>query len=403
MLTTEEQLFKEEPTRKVMRIAIFTDSFLPLYNGIVTVTLSLAEHLADRGHQVYIFAPRYNTSNEYKHKNITIKLVPSIQAFHYEELRLMPFPDLKIINYLKKERVEVIHFQTPVILGLEAVMAARILDLPLVGTYHTFFSDPQYLRQAGFSSKALQRASWAYARMYYNRCDLITCPTRIIRKELIKHGFKLPIKAISNGISIADFNNRRAPAWKRRLNPHGKLLLFTGRVAHEKNVFYLLDCFALVHERSPTTKLVIVGDGPQLPDVRAYIAVCGIEDAVIIFGYVPHARLLASGILGACDVFITASTTETQSITLLEAMANGLPSVGIKELGVAEVIKDRRTGFLVKNHDKKAFARAVLRLLEDDALRERMGKNALQGAKQHDMTVITSIWEKTYERLIRRA
>jgi len=385
-----------------VRIAIFTDTFLPQINGIVTVTASLAEHLADRGHHVYIIAPKYKGVAEYRHPGVTVKRVPSVPAFFYEEFRFTPFPNLEIISYLKKERIDIIHFQTPVTLGLQAVMTARVLKLPLVGTYHTLFSDPQYLRHIKLGSHLAQRLSWSYAAMYYDRCDLITCPTEIVKEELLAHGFKRPIRAISNGIELDTFDNTGWKEKKRKYNPDGKLLLFTGRIAHEKNINYLLDCFARIRKEVPGTKLLIVGDGPQMEEVRAHSRALHLAGEVIFAGRMERKQLLASGIFKACDVFVTASTTETQCISVLEAQANGLPTVGVKERGVTEVVRNRVNGFLVENGDKEAFVHAVVRLLKDDTLRARLGKNAMRDVRKHDMGHIARVWEREYAALFKR-
>jgi len=384
-----------------MKIALFTDTFAPLVDGVVTSTVNLAKNLADRGNKIYIIAPNFNKKfKEFKYHNIKVKRIYSLPAFFYSGYRFTyPF-SFKILKYLKKEKVELIHFQTPVILGLQAILISKILKLPLVGTFHTFFTNADYLKHIKMDYKSVENMAWFYARAYYNKCDLVTCPSEQTKKELLKHGFKKQIKVISNGIDLRIFKNSKYVYTKKKYNKDSKCLLFVGRVAHEKNLKYLIDCFKLVSKKLPEIKLLIVGDGPQMGELKEKIKSSGISNKVILARAIEHEKLIKSSIFKDSSLFITASVTETQGITLLEAQANGLICVGINAGGIKDLIKNGYNGYLVENGDKQKFADRVIKLLKDKKLYVKMKKNTLKEIKKHKIEKVVDSWEEEYSRLI---
>lgn len=383
-----------------MKIAIFTDTFLPQVNGVVTATLTLAKGLASRGHQVYIVCPRYPKQTPLNIPNLQIVRTSSIPATFYSGYRLgNPF-DARVIAFIKKQKPDIIQFQTPLPLGSMAVSLAKLLHIPLIGTFHTLFTDPQYLKHAHLDNRPAEILAWLYARMFYDRCDLITAPTATITKELQKQRFTKPIIAISNGLDTSLFDGSNLQAAKQRYNPNGPLLLFVGRLAHEKNILYLLDCFALVVQAVPAVRLLVIGEGPQRKDVEEKIEDLNLKESVILAGEMAHNALAAASIYNACDIFVTASTTETQSITILEAQLSGLPTVAIAAGGVQNVVHHNYDGLLVANDDQPSFVAAVVSLLRDEALRRRLGSNALLSAQKEDIRHIIPHWEREYARLL---
>jgi glycosyltransferase involved in cell wall biosynthesis len=156
-----------------------------------------------------------------------------------------------------------------------------------------------------------------------------------------------------------------------------------------------------VFKHDPTAKLLIVGDGPQLDDVRKYIQNIRLTRNIILLGRVEHSDLIKSGIFGATDLFVTASETENQPMTILEAQANGIPCVGLSEKGIPDLIKDGKNGFVVPNRDKDAFSDAVIKIISDSGLRKRLRAGTLDEIKKHSLPEVIEIWEKTYESLIK--
>jgi len=382
-----------------MNIAIFTDSFVPLINGITTSTISLAKGLADKNHHVYIIAPSYKSFKEFSYPGVTVKRLSSIPAFFYPGFRFTAPINLSLLNYLKKEKIDIIHFQTPSTLGMQAILISKLLKKPLVGEFHTFITDEQYLKHSGINLKPLQPVLWGFVRKYYDKCDLVICPSESTKKELIKHKFSKNIKVISNGIDLDSFDNSKYRKFSKKYKLNNKTILFIGRIAYEKNIDYLLECFKLVVKKIIDTKLLIVGNGPQMNELKKFSKHLGISKNVIFAGKIEHDKLLKSGIFKACKIFVTASTTETQGITILEAQANGIVCVGVNARGTKDLIKNNYNGYLVKEGNKKEFANRIVELFNNKELYNKMSKNVLKEVKKHDVENVIEEWERTYRRI----
>lgn len=382
-----------------MRVALFTDTYLPQVNGIITFLLNLSKGLAKKGHIVYIICPKFpNNLNqeEFIHKNVKIIRVNSIPAFFYPEFKFTSPFSFKLYKFLKQEKIDVIHFQTPISLGIEAILISRLLKVPLIGTFHTNIADPAYLKHLGLNNKLMEKISWSYCRFYYNQCDLITCPSNATREELLNNGFKQPLKIISNGIDFSIFDNKDSKNIKEKYSKNKKLLLYVGRIAHEKNLFYLLECLKLVLKKIPNVNLLIVGGGPQFNDVKNKVKELGLDNNVIMTGSIDHKILVKSGIYGAADLFVTASPTETQGITTLEAQVNGVVCLGVNKGGIKDLIKDGYNGYLVELNDKKDFCDKIIKLLKDKELYSKMKKNTLKEIQNHDINMVIKSMEKEY-------
>ncbi len=383
-----------------MRVAIFTDAFIPVYSGVVTATINLAKGLADRGHKVYLIAPEYNLKKEFSYKNIEVIRMPSISALLNKDFKLTSIYNRKLVKYLKDEKVDVIQFATPLTLGLQAILIAKKLNKPLIGTFHTFSADKQFLEAIHLDFKPLQKVLWAFNRFYYNKCDLITCPSKTATEELIENGLSKKIKVISNGIDSKIFDNSKWKKVKEKYNKKGKLLLFVGRIAPEKNISYLLNCFSKVLKKIPDTKLILIGDGISMEETIKEINTLGIEKSVILTGKMDYDELIKSSIFKACDLFVTASVTENQPLTILEAQINGLVCVGINFRGMKDLIQNGYTGYLTEEKNPDEFSNKIIKLLSNEKLLKKMQKNTLKEVKIHKLSNVIKIWEETFKELI---
>lgn len=383
----------------LMRIAFFTDMFFPQITGIATSVFELAKKLADRGHKVYIVSPKY-TGFSYSYPNITPIFCQSIPLFYQNTNLALPF-NPKIVQMLMKEKVDVVHVHTLMTLCLNAILAAKILKLPIVGTFHSFIMDKPYLKHMKLDYNIVERWAWNYAKLMYNKCDLIVCSSKGSSIELKKRRWKPPVSVIPLGLDLKIFDNTKARLMRMKYGKNGKLLLFVGRIAYEKNIPYLLECFSLVLKKVRNAKLLIVGDGPQMAEVKEKIAELKVGGSVILFGAVEHEKLVKSGIYGACDVFVHASTTETGPMTVLEAQANGLVCVAVKSRAM-KLIKSGVNGYLVEPENKQAFANAVVRLLTDKPTYSMMRKATLHNIRKYDQSRIAPLWEKAYADVLRK-
>ncbi len=385
-----------------MNIAIFTDNFLPQVNGVVTAVLNLAKGLADKGHKIYIIAPKYKGVEEFKYPNIKVRYVKSKPAnFIYTNFKVVSPISIRTRKFIKDNDVDLVYFVIPFTVAIKGIIIAKILKLPVVGTYHTFICEKEYLRHVKLDYKFIVDLAWKYTNTYYNQCKVVTCPSQITKERLLESGCKRPIKVISNGIEKLDSPKSEILKIKKKINCKGKILLFVGRLAYEKNLLYLLDCFKLILKERPDTKLVIIGDGPQKKDLVKRITKLKLNSSVMLFGEVKYQDLMSKGYYNACDIFVTTSTTETFGLSVLEAQVNGLVCVGVNENGVKYLIKDNYNGFLVDPKDKIKFKCAVIKLIDDEKLYSKFKKNNEIMVKKHDMKQVISEYEKTFMSVIK--
>jgi glycosyltransferase involved in cell wall biosynthesis len=257
----------------------------------------------------------------------------------------------------------------------------------------------QYLRHLKLDYEPIEKLGWRYMNLYYGQADLITCPAQSTKQSLTHWRLKPPIQVISNGITLKQFSNKRSKAIREQYRR--PLLLFVGRLAHEKNITFLLRAFAVVVVHEPKTQLLIVGDGPQRAEVQSLIRLYGLQNNVHLLGMIPHNKLLASGLFGAADLFVTASITENQPTTILEAQANGLVVVGARARGIPDLVRNGVNGVTVPIRSPVLFANAIISLIDNPERRARMRANTLRMIREHDHRRILKQWLRTYRRVIR--
>ncbi len=385
-----------------MKIAIFTDTFYPQVNGIVTSIVDLAKGMTDKGHKVFIISPEENISyEEFEYRDIEVIRLPAIDASFYEGFKWSAIMHKPTYRKLKSENIDIVHFMTPITASFFGILVGKLLRKPMIGTYHTFLSELTYIRQ--FFPRAgsgTQKFIWQYTNAFYNRAQLVTTPTENARLELLDHRVRVEVEAVSNGIKLDCFDNSKAGELKEKYNADGEIILYIGRIAPEKNMECLLSAFKNLCLTDTTTKMIVVGGGPSLDESKKYVADNNLSDRVIFLGLVPNSELKTSGIFGACRMFVTASTTETQSITILEAQANGIPAIGPDAKGIPNVINHNENGFLVEPDNCEQITEYMQVLLKDDVLHAEFSKKCLESAYKHDINKIIDGWELRYKRVI---
>jgi len=386
-----------------MRIAIFSDSYHPQVNGVVTSIVNLSENLADRGHQIIIVAPKYWGLKEYSHPGIEIVRITSVAAAFYDGFRwTVPF-SLRVYRLLKKKKIDIVHFMTPSIVALFGIKFARLQKLPVVGTYHTFISDPLYFKHLFKGPISITpEAIWKFTNLFYNSADFVSAPTKEAVRIIRENGGLTPMEAISNGIDTSLFDNSRWREFKEKYGLEDQVILFIGRMAHEKSIPVLLEAFSRVHAGFPGAQLLLVGDGPQLEEFSESARKLPGGDRIIFTGSIPYKELIRSGVFQCASLFATPSETETQGITILEAQANGLVTVGVNKGGVIDLIEDGVNGFLVPPGDSAALAEKISEVFIDADLRKTLGGNAVSMVEVHQMKYVVDRWETVYADLIAR-
>ncbi len=374
-----------------MRIALVSDIFLPQLSGIADSVALLAETLARHGNTVRIYAPDLPGAGP----DPAILRLPA-WAVPGSGNGLALVSPVGVLADARRFAPDIIHSHTFSTLGLAAMFTARRLAVPLVGTDHTFPAD--YLHYIGLDFRPFRFAARKSAALYYNRCAYVTAPSRSMLSELETYGLSRPAAVISNQIPLSVFRplpNRAGLKAKYGLGI-STILLF-GRVAIEKNLDFALEVFAGTG-REMDVDLAVIGDGPYRSAFESKVRALGLGSRVRMLGVLRGSALVEA--INACDVFLTTSQSETQSMTMVQSMACGLPVVAARAGGLIEYVDNGRTGFLVNPEDPQAFISSILSLFHDPDMRSRLTAGALAGVNGFDPDSITAQFEHIYRLLL---
>lgn len=364
------------------RIAFFTNYYLPVVNGVVKSVESFRDELSRQGHNVFVFA---QADDDYEDEAPFIFRYPSLnlptQIKVPAVIPVSPFID----RLLPKLKPDVIHAHHPILLGQTAATKAEELDLPLVFTFHTQYRE--YTHYLPLPQEAIQEflkdAVQSWLQDYMRKCQHIVIPSESMKETLVReYGLRDRFTVIPTGIDlepyrIADGESLRArKGWQKE-----KVMISIGRLAPEKNWDTLLKAAKIVRENHPDLRVVLIGDGPARSDLEGLASELGIADHVTFTGEVPFVDVPAY--LKAANLFGFASTTETQGLVTMEALAAGLPVVAVDASGTRDILTDGEQGFLVPD-DAEALAASINRLLESPDRLEKFKENALAKAREYD-------------------
>ncbi len=393
-----------------MRICLFTDSFLPYISGVTSAVFNQANELARRGHEVSIFHPRPHSADSF---SSVPGLDPSVSCFGLPFS--VPTPKIPKLRFsvplflftyrrLRKAPPDLIHVHTEFGCGLEGMLLGRWKKVPVIGTFHTFFAEPDYLKQFHIPNFAFTRkAMWKYSVTFFNRCSHIVSPSKSVKEHLQERGLSTEATLLSNGIEEIDFRPREEiAAFRRSLGIDDFAFIYVGRISPEKSLSIVLKAFKQVLEVNPKAKLVIVGAGPSDKQIDRDLAELGIANSVVRTGRIERNTLMKENYPLLGDVFVTASKTENQPVSLLEAMAFGLPMVGPRAKGIPELVRNGEDGLIFEPDDVYGMSSAMIRLMTDSQLRKSMSQAALDHAATHSMSKIGDRLESIYEEALAR-
>jgi glycosyltransferase involved in cell wall biosynthesis len=363
-----------------MNILFISDVFFPRVNGVSTSINTFATELRALGHQVTLIAPSY--TDEDKQEEWIVR-VPSHKIYFDPEDRLMNFGKLKaLLPWIRDKHFDVIHIHTPFTAHYVGIHFGKKLDIPVVETYHTFFED--YLHHylpfiPQFISRKLART---ISRRQCNAVDGIVSPSKPMLDVLKQYGIKTPAEVVATGLDDSSFANVDGEHFRMShdIPLTQPMLLFVGRVAHEKNIGFLLEMHVELIKKHPDALLVITGEGPAEESIKHSIDKLGISNKVRMIGYLDRSHELIA-CYKAADIFVFASKSETQGLVLLEAMAQGTAVVAIAELGTKSILIEGE-GVLIAKDDINDFADKVSVLLSDAPKRQMIGEKGRQYAQE---------------------
>ncbi|MCR9141971.1 MAG: glycosyltransferase family 1 protein [bacterium] len=362
-----------------MKIAYFTETFLPKVDGVVNTLCNLLDYLPERGHESLLFAPAGGPD---RFAETRVMQMPGSPFPLYPEIKLVsPFTD--VTEELYRYRPDVVHLLHPIALGFSGLRAAKALGIPVVMSYHTDLV--AYARYFGFG--ALSQLVVRIERWIHNQADLNLCPSGPTLRELAGYGFER-LKVWTRGVDTQRFSPARRDREMRMRLSGGEtdkpLLLFVGRVSHEKRVHWLRSLI----ERVPGARLAIVGDGPARSEMEQLFA-----GTPTVFTGILRGEELARAYASA-DAFCFPSASETLGNVVLEAMASGLPVVAAGAGGPLDLIEHGRTGLLFDPNSEAAFADAVQKLVASgDFIRRAYSRAGREYAESRS-------WAAVHDRLL---
>ncbi|MFO0702743.1 MAG: glycosyltransferase [Candidatus Andersenbacteria bacterium] len=386
-----------------MHVALFTDTYAPQLNGVATVVTNLARELARRGHEVTVAtvtSPDGGAEADAQARADGYRVVryASAELPTYKEMRVALPTVLKSVRWALKSRPNLIHVQTPFGIGWEGVALAKTFEVPLVGTHHTFIQD--YMGHVKLDVPGANTMARKVVSAFYNRCDLVTAPSKAMVDDLRTSGVTVPVELLRNPVDVARF--ARAPslrdAGRTALKLTGPTLLYFGRVSYEKNLPVLLEAAEPVLRALPEARLLIGGDGPVRAELEASVKRAGLEQQVLFLGRLTGDDLVRA--VGASDVFASTSLTENQPVSVIEAQAAGLPGVVFAERGMPEIVTDGVSGRVIKTGDVAAFSATLLELLGDATLRGKLAEGARANAQRYTIESVGADLLALYEKLL---
>ncbi len=388
-----------------MKIAMFSDNFYPELSGISDSIVMSARELASLGHEVVIYAPRYS-KRDFLRYNVLGEEVDLGEHVKIRRLFSMPYPGatqqsrLAFLTFLRwislsGEWPDIIHTHLFFGVGFEGLIASRMLGVPLVGTSHTPIVE--FMRYSPIESELFTRlASW-FVSWYYNRCDLVTAPSRGILDEMKTCGFRQPSRVISNPVDLQLFqpvSDEERAALKRQFGLSDFTVIYTGRLATEKHIDVIIRAIADLRQHIPDITFAITGHGDAELPLKRLTEEIGVTDRVKFFGTLKledHVKVYQ-----ASDVFTIASTAETQSLSLMKAMAVEIPVIGARARALPEYINERN-GFLVEPGDVAGFAEKILYLFRHPEERKALGKEGRKLTQRFLPGRIATEWASAYE------
>lgn len=386
-----------------MRIAIFTDLFLPHVDGVTNSLVHLISQYKKLGHEVLVVTPKMNTSESISIDGVKIIFLPSISAVVYPEF-MLGFFSSELFFFLKNFSPEIVHVIAPGPVGNIGLFYSKLANIKSVATFHGYFMEPEYLRIIGIKKRGVriaQRVLWRLTKVFYDRANIVITPSKYVKKDLEAHNFIRPIKVIKNAVDFSGstVNQLEKKLFLKKYKLEGKkVAIYIGRVSIEKNISLLISIVPELARRIPNFVLLIIGDGPDMKRLQAMVDDLKVRENVVFTGEIENSELITKGVFESAQVFVTASGSEVQPMSIIEAMTFGLPIVASKSKGLTEMVTNN--GFLVEHNDTKQYIEKISSVLNSERLQKRFSDNSIELSNEYSLEKTARDHLKIYSYLI---
>ncbi|HCJ31914.1 MAG TPA: glycosyl transferase family 1 [Firmicutes bacterium] len=366
-----------------MRVGIFTESYPPLVNGVSTSILMLEHALTKLGHEVFIITVSDNKKDYVLENNGHILRLPSVNLANCYDYKMTSVYPIKAVNMIKKMNLDVIHSNVEFTVGIFARVVSEQLSIPLVHTYHTNWED--YTHYITKNKKILDdicKKLLKYLVVFFEDktvTELIVPSNKIYNLFKDKYKFTKNIHIIQTGIETSkfykeNFNQKDINSLKKKLGIKKKdfAVMTVSRLAKEKSVDRIINNHKELVKKYSNMKLLIVGDGPDIDKLKDEAKSLGVSDSVIFTGKVPLSDIPIYYQLG--NVFVTASKSETQGLTVVEAISSSLPVVAVKDDSFVNSVIEDFNGFVFTDDEK--YINSISKLYEDKELYNRLSNQS---------------------------
>jgi 1,2-diacylglycerol 3-alpha-glucosyltransferase len=378
-----------------MRIGQVTEVYKPHINGVANFVSLHKRALESMGHEIFVFTLGYEDYDDGEPHVFRAPGIPISDTGYHIGLGFPRHVREKI------RTMDVLHVHHPFVVGQHALNLGKRHSIPVIFTNHSRY----HILATHYVPLASEELSWAFMGAYLSRfsdqCDLVVVPSRGIEKVLQEMGLTCHLEVIPNGIDVARFQHPAAPLSKRDLglSDDTVVAITVGRLGPEKNLPFLLHAYVRIVDRVPNLYLVIVGRGPEKVILEALIQSLGLASHVRLVGEVAYDEI--PNWLALADFFVLSSVSESHPLVVLEALAAGLPVLGIPGPGIEDTIVDGLNG-LHSAEDVKAFAVKMWHLASDAGLRGKLASGAWETSDRYDIRCTSSALLSHYERLVNK-
>lgn len=365
---------------------MITDVYFPRINGVSTSIETFRSEMIELGHQVVLMAPEYPAS--LNDDEDIIRIPSRYLMFDKEDRMLKPAAALQLVDKLRQHDFDIIHIQTPFIAHYLGIKFSRELKLPVIETYHTYFEEYLFHYVPFLPKSVLRFLARRFTAKQCNHVDHVIVPSSAMHAKLQNYKVKTDISVLPTGLRADRFRQLDPSVFMDAygIDSTRPRLVHVGRIAHEKNIDFLIDVLLEVKAEIPDVLMIIAGEGPALKYIKAYAHDQGLDNNIKFVGYLDRKNLLLCCYRSA-QAFVFSSKTETQGLVLLESMAQGVPVVSTAFMGTRDILESER-GALVAEDDVYHFAAQVVEILKNRDLQATLANEACKYAGEWNSTTM---------------